>query len=410
MKFLTKDYLKKQFINFEQVIISHFYIQKEDGKGLSSNDYTNDEKSKLAKLENYNDSELINKISSLTSSLDTKVDKVSGKELSSNDYTDTEKTKLANLSNYDDTEVLSNISSLQKDLSDTKTNLETVSNGLMKSISYENKKLTILFKNGTSYDIDLSSIINDTNIEELKNVSTDIAVNNQVLGYDTSSNKWKPINIDLSKCLQDAKDYTDTCLSSLNKADAISCDSEPTLSENTITYYQNKEKKTKEITNNADTWFFYSDGDTVYQTVFVDGVKFTVKNDNSINIADYVKKSSITSSYPETDTAKICNISSINMLYNTISAALGKKINTSDIVDNLLSESVDIPLSANQGRILNNNKQDILTAGNNITITNNKISAKDTTYSAGTNVSISEKNEISADISLTSDELDIIFN
>ena len=98
------------------------------------------------------------------------------------------------------------------------------------------------------------------------------------------------------------------------------------------------------------------------------------------------------------------------MLYNTISAALGKKINTSDIVDNLLSESVDIPLSANQGRILNNNKQDILTAGNNITITNNKISAKDTTYSAGTNVSISEKNEISADISLTSDELDIIFN
>lgn len=45
---------------------------------------------------------------------------------------------------------------------------------------------------------------------------------------------------------------------------------------------------------------------------------------------------------------------------------------------------------------LDNNKQDILTAGNNISIVNDVISAVDTTYSAGNNVSISSENVISA--------------
>lgn len=45
--------------------------------------------------------------------------------------------------------------------------------------------------------------------------------------------------------------------------------------------------------------------------------------------------------------------------------------------------------------VLLSNKQDTLTAGNNITITNNEISATDTTYTAGDNISISN-GEISA--------------
>ena len=45
---------------------------------------------------------------------------------------------------------------------------------------------------------------------------------------------------------------------------------------------------------------------------------------------------------------------------------------------------------------LDNNKQDNLTAGNNISIVNDVISAVDTTYSAGNNVSISSENVISA--------------
>ena len=65
-------------------------VDKAIGKGLSSNDYTDDEKNKLANLSNYDDTEIKNEIGG-------KVDKVQGKGLSSNDYTDEEKAKLEGL-------------------------------------------------------------------------------------------------------------------------------------------------------------------------------------------------------------------------------------------------------------------------------------------------------------------------
>ena len=65
-------------------------VDKAIGKGLSSNDYTDAEKNKLANLSNYDDTEIKNEIGG-------KVDKVQGKGLSSNDYTTEEKTKLSEL-------------------------------------------------------------------------------------------------------------------------------------------------------------------------------------------------------------------------------------------------------------------------------------------------------------------------
>ena len=49
---------------------------------------------------------------------DTKVDKIEGKGLSTNDYTDEEKTKLASLENYDDTEIKADILDLQTNKAD----------------------------------------------------------------------------------------------------------------------------------------------------------------------------------------------------------------------------------------------------------------------------------------------------
>ena len=49
---ISKDYLLTQLKNYETEIINKKYIEKEDGKGLSSNDYTTEEKNKLAGLEN----------------------------------------------------------------------------------------------------------------------------------------------------------------------------------------------------------------------------------------------------------------------------------------------------------------------------------------------------------------------
>ena len=51
-----------------------------------------------------------------------------------------------------------------------------------------------------------------------------------------------------------------------------------------------------------------------------------------------------------------------------------------------------------ESNVLLQGKQDVLTAGTNINITNNVISATDTTYSAGNAITIDANNEISADI------------
>lgn len=65
-------------------------VDKVTGKGLSTEDYTSAEKSKLAGLSNYDDT-------ALQTAVANKVDKVSGKELSTEDYTTAEKTKLSGI-------------------------------------------------------------------------------------------------------------------------------------------------------------------------------------------------------------------------------------------------------------------------------------------------------------------------
>ena len=122
-------------------------VDKVEGKQLSTEDYTTEEKTKLAGLENYDDTDIKNDIAAnteaieteverakaaekvnadtitaeverattaegeLNTKIDTKVDKIEGKQLSTEDYTTEEKTKLASLENYDDTTVKGDIAS-----------------------------------------------------------------------------------------------------------------------------------------------------------------------------------------------------------------------------------------------------------------------------------------------------------
>lgn len=65
-------------------------VDKVTGKGLSTEDYTTAEKTKLAGLSNYDDT-------ALQTAVANKVDKVSGKGLSTEDYTTAEKTKLSGI-------------------------------------------------------------------------------------------------------------------------------------------------------------------------------------------------------------------------------------------------------------------------------------------------------------------------
>ena len=65
-------------------------VDKVNGKQLSDENYSSTEKNKLANLQNFDSS-------ALNSAIDLKVDKVTGKGLSTNDYTTAEKEKLAGL-------------------------------------------------------------------------------------------------------------------------------------------------------------------------------------------------------------------------------------------------------------------------------------------------------------------------
>src|SRR5574344_69656 len=77
-------------------------VDVEAGKGLSTNDYTSAEKTKLAAISGTNtgDQDLTGLATKteVTAGLATKVDKEAGKGLSTNDYTSAEKTKLAAIS------------------------------------------------------------------------------------------------------------------------------------------------------------------------------------------------------------------------------------------------------------------------------------------------------------------------
>lgn len=83
-------------------------VDKVSGKGLSTNDYTTNEKNKLAGIEAQANKTVVDTALSSSSTnpvqnkvintaLGNKVDKVSGKGLSTNDYTTTEKNKLAGI-------------------------------------------------------------------------------------------------------------------------------------------------------------------------------------------------------------------------------------------------------------------------------------------------------------------------
>lgn len=85
-------------------------VNKETGKGLSANDFTDGYKNKLDNLENYDDASVMQSIEQLRNN---KVNKETGKGLSSNDFTNEHKSKLEGLENYDDTEVKSDIQEIK---------------------------------------------------------------------------------------------------------------------------------------------------------------------------------------------------------------------------------------------------------------------------------------------------------
>ena len=93
----------------------------QSGQGTASADITN-LKNKVATLESDNTTNKSN-ISNLQSN---KVDKIEGKGLSTNDFTNEYKEKLDDLENYDDTEIKKNISDIKEEQVEQNTNIDLV--------------------------------------------------------------------------------------------------------------------------------------------------------------------------------------------------------------------------------------------------------------------------------------------
>ncbi|MDE6500812.1 MAG: pyocin knob domain-containing protein [Ruminococcus sp.] len=91
-------------------------VDKVNGKGLSTNDFTTAYKNKLDSLSNYDDSTIKSNISTINTSLGNKVDKVSGKGLSTYDFTKTYRDKLDGLQNYNDSQVKTDIENISSQL------------------------------------------------------------------------------------------------------------------------------------------------------------------------------------------------------------------------------------------------------------------------------------------------------
>lgn len=297
-------------------------VDKVSGKDLSTNDFTDTYKQQIddnkTAIETLNgdssivgsvDSKVSTAYSNATSYTDTecakKVDKVSGKGLSTNDFTDELKTKLDNLENYDDTALGNRVTANE--------NAITVLNG-------------------------------DTTV----NGSVDKKV---------------------ATCLTDSKSYTDTSIQNAIRQTAIVCDSKPTLSGTTITYYQGGVEKT--ITSDNKTKFYYTSGGENYSTIFIEDTEFT-DTVASVNFSDYVSKTNdVTSIYSgsDADKTKIPNIGAMDALKALVDTELDEKVNISDVESSISSSSnnpvkssalytefakkVDVEQgSANEGKIL----------------------------------------------------------
>ena len=149
-------------------------VDKVSGKGLSTNDFTDAYKQQIddnkTAIETLNgnstvvgsvDSKVATAYSNATSYTDTecakKVDKVSGKGLSTNDFTDELKTKLDNLENYDDTALGNRVTANENAI--TVLNGDTTVNG-----SVDKKVATCLTDSKSYTDTSIQNAIKQTAI------------------------------------------------------------------------------------------------------------------------------------------------------------------------------------------------------------------------------------------------------
>ena len=236
----------------------------------------------------------------------------------------------------------------------------------IKSITYSEPYLSIVLQDDSSFQFDITVILQSTDLGDLGNVIDTTIQNGNLLQYDSSILKYKPYDVvsALTNTLQSAKDYTDQEIASAVQEDAYICDAMPNCvldsatNKYIVVYYQNSVLKT--TTAISSRFYYKENGDPYCISWFetgdpnVDPVAFKYLV-SSPDFDDYVNKNTdVVSTYTTdmVDKSKIPDIASMDALYAIVATALGLKVNISDINNTLTSDATDVPLSAAQGKAL----------------------------------------------------------
>lgn len=280
------DYYKKT----ETDTLLEGYVAKEDGKGLSTNDFTTLEKEKLAGLENYNDDAVMEHITNSEQAI-ADIQSVMGNA--------TLTTTAQNLSEA---------------INEVKTNCDSATSALGERVTKNESDIAIL--NGD------------------KTVSGSVAKK-------------------VATCLTDAKSYTDQKIAEMASEQAIVCDEKPSYSGGITTYIKDGVPETTDEENiwfyyTVDGQLMQTIWITGVETTIVSagGVDFDDLVSKSKDVV-----SNYTGD--EADVSKVPNLGAMKELETKLQTDIDSKISGDEIYDGLDNTSTTSALSANQGRVLN---------------------------------------------------------
>lgn len=148
----------------------------------------------MSSLKYTDDNGLLYLIGKIKTLVGTKVDKENGKGLSTNDYTTAEKTKLAGLQNYDDTSIDNRVTTLENAGYQTQSQVQTLINSSLASVMTY-KGTVANYSDLPSQNVAVGDTYNITNASQYNNAGDNATWNGttwDILGSD----------IDLSNYLQ----------------------------------------------------------------------------------------------------------------------------------------------------------------------------------------------------------------
>lgn len=291
--------------------------------------------------------------SEITALLENYVEKEDGKTLSTNDYTTLEKEKLATLENYDDSAISERVGNVESSITDIQTSIgNTV-------LSTEKQTITEAIN-------EVKTNCDTKNAEVLVKATANEEAIAIINGDSTVSGSIKRSAFNT---LKDSKAYTDQKIAEMASEQAIVADEKPSYSNGITTYIKDGIPETTDEENIwfyyeedgklMQTIFINGEEITIVSAGSVNFQDFVSKTNDVVSTYDG----------NEADTSKIGDLGALQALETKLQTNIDTKITGGTVVDNLEDTSAVNVLSANQGRLLNekvNEKLDKVFVGDDI--------------------------------------------